>query len=57
LSAIDAFPLRIRRKNTPLLLIVKRRAWRESMLAGDYQAVRHAQGLNSKDKKDEPERP
>jgi hypothetical protein len=25
LSAIDAFPLRIKRKNTPLLLIVKRR--------------------------------
>jgi hypothetical protein len=26
LSAIDAFPLRAKRKNTPLLLVVKRRS-------------------------------
>jgi len=32
---MDAFLLVLRRKNTPLLLIVKGRAWREFILAGE----------------------
>jgi hypothetical protein len=55
LSAIEAFLLRIKRKNTLLLLIVKRRAWREFTLAGNHQAVSTHKGLNANDDEDESE--